>query len=165
MTTKSEVTSPTTPPSLASATSVFKDAIGNARQAPSTGYLGSLSNSTASLSDVTPIEEVVEYIVKEKLGLSVEEEATSEWTYTLKKNLIKTAGLLQRLPTPQHIERLQLPLLLETELVKIIQDPSQLQSRKLTQDDSPPSPKGGEKAARSALLGITDEMRRRTYPS
>jgi hypothetical protein len=129
-----------------------------------------------------PIEEVLEFICKENLGLVMDEEPIAEWTYTLRSNLVRSLSLLQRLPSPKIFERLNLPLVLEVELVKIFQDPSELFARRgygyasaqamaprrwtlpplnaqQAVDDSPPSPKSEKGSARSALLGITDEMR------
>eukprot|EP01124_Arcella_intermedia_P001034 TRINITY_DN1054_c0_g1_i1.p1 TRINITY_DN1054_c0_g1~~TRINITY_DN1054_c0_g1_i1.p1 ORF type:complete len:709 (+),score=174.97 TRINITY_DN1054_c0_g1_i1:70-2196(+) len=75
------------------------------------------------ISDSTPISEVIHVIISNlKLptftGAKLEQ-MENEWTRTFQQHLIFNAGLLQRL-SPARLSRLNLPLLLEEEMLKLL---------------------------------------------
>jgi hypothetical protein len=109
-------------------------------------------------SDIS-IEIVITEIVHKIFGLV--DIDCSPWIHKLRSNLVANFGLLVRLD-PKRLERLELPMLLEDELAKIIedyQDRNGLASRRSRKDKRPKQGAVIKTADRGALLGLSDEMR------
>lgn len=75
------------------------------------------NKSESRFDDSSSIADIINYIVKERLNLN---EDCSNWINILTKNLIHTLGLLKRLPSSEPLQRMGLPILLETELAKFL---------------------------------------------
>jgi hypothetical protein len=133
----------------------------------------SLSQSAASeqgdgvvFSSVDPeraadisIEIVITEIVHKHFGLT--DVDCSPWIQKLRSNLVVNFGLLCRLDA-KRLERLELPMLLEDELAKIIeeyQERNGLASRRPRREKRPKAAAVIKTADRGALLGLSDEMR------
>jgi hypothetical protein len=125
--------------------------------------------------DNTPIEDVLRRIFTEILGIALKtayDDQFLECMYKLKKNCISTQGLLFRLPSARAIEKLGLPILIESELINLYSLRSHFEEPVFsrftpTQEKSTSADSGGVTEAagspkshqKSAILGITDDMR------
>lgn len=139
------------------------------------------------------IEALLRYIFSTRLGIDVNihENAVADCYQVLKSNLILSLNHLLKLPSPSFLERLKLPLLVETELHRAMQNPdgfiqalessvpstarSTLRVSRLVKkesrasmpmstsldDSDSPRQRSWTLAPndRSALLGLTDDMR------
>eukprot|EP01125_Pyxidicula_operculata_P021798 TRINITY_DN864_c0_g1_i2.p1 TRINITY_DN864_c0_g1~~TRINITY_DN864_c0_g1_i2.p1 ORF type:complete len:386 (-),score=83.83 TRINITY_DN864_c0_g1_i2:743-1900(-) len=130
------------------------------KEKPSKSPKDNQSNSIKEFTTSTSIDELVKYLVVERFGCA--DNSCKAYTDKLKENLVTTVGLLCRL-SPERLARLQLPLLLEEELAKIIELSNQRKplepyvmpkSGSIVKKDSPAV------ADRSVFLGITQEERR-----
>lgn len=105
------------------------------------------------------IEIVITEIVHKHFGLS--DVDCSQWIQQLRSNLVVNFGLLCRLDA-KRLEKLQLPLMLEDELSRIIeefQDRNGISTRRTRREKRPKPPALIKPPDRGALLGLSDEMR------
>jgi len=122
-------------------------------------------DQSSPLSDATPVSELVTRII-DRLALA---EDPSPYIAILHQNFIKTFGHLRRLPSVSYLERLKLPLLLETELSLVVQTglySSPLASFPDVIGASTASSKSGlassissSSLAKGALFGLSDETK------
>jgi hypothetical protein len=146
---------------------------------------------TSSVDQNLTLEQILRFIFVNRLGLDLQqtENIFSECFHIMKSNLILNLNQLLKLPSASFLERLKLPLLVETELMRIMQNPDSitqsfgvagadlLSSRShggskplgrsssrnnlssLDDSDSPRARSFTVSNDRSAVFGLTDEMR------
>lgn len=133
---------------------------------------------TVEEEDHAPIEVVLKRIFTEVLGIQLKsayDDQFIECLYKLKKNFIHTLGKLFRLPSSRAIEKLDLPLLVETQFVNLYCVHSRFSEQPATTrsthsiefQNSPLSASANASTAsphsagsqKSAVFGLTDETR------
>eukprot|EP01122_Echinamoeba_exundans_P009073 TRINITY_DN3124_c0_g2_i1.p2 TRINITY_DN3124_c0_g2~~TRINITY_DN3124_c0_g2_i1.p2 ORF type:complete len:565 (+),score=123.98 TRINITY_DN3124_c0_g2_i1:869-2563(+) len=86
------------------------------------------SSSSSSLDQNLSLEQILRYIFTNRLGLDLQqtENIFAECFHILKSNLVLNLSQLMKLPSAAFLERLKLPLLVETELMRIMQNPDSI---------------------------------------
>lgn len=124
------------------------------------------SPTRAREDDSTPIEVVLRRIFTQVLKIELKtayDDQFVECIYKLKKNCISNLGLLFRLPSARSIEKMNLPLLVESELVSLYSIRAHFDEPMVPRlsPTEKRAPDAGETKplTKSSVLGLTAEMR------